>query len=95
MARITIHFPDAIVRKARSAARACHEPLSQWIADQLSQKFDNTWPQEVLDAAEAFRGFPGLEQICNATGEDSARESLERRYSTPRVDSLSQACARW
>jgi hypothetical protein len=77
MAQITIYLPDTIEKKARRAAKARHQPLSRWIADQLSQQFDNTWPQEVLDAAGAFPDFPSLEQIRKGYGKDAPRESLE------------------
>ncbi|MGH9657603.1 MAG: CopG family transcriptional regulator [Bryobacteraceae bacterium] len=77
MARLTIYLPDKIEKQARTAAKATGKSVSRWIADQLGRTLADTWPQSVLDAAGAFRDFPGLREIRRGYGRDLPRESIE------------------
>ena len=65
---MTIYRPDAIEKKARTAAKADGKSVSRWIADQLVQHLDDTWSQAVLDAAGSIPDFPDLESFERATG---------------------------
>lgn len=76
MAQVTIYLPDAVENKARKAAKAKGETVGRWIADQVSQAVDDTWPKSVLDAAGALPDFPGLEEIRKGYGQDTRRERL-------------------
>jgi hypothetical protein len=63
MARISIHLPDAIERKVRKAAKANGQSRSRWIAGQIAERLDDTWPAGVLNAAGSFPEFPDVEEI--------------------------------
>ena len=77
MAQLTIYLPDDIESRARRAAKAKGKSVSRWIADQVVDSLENTWPKGVLDAAGAFPDFPSLEEIRKGYGADASRESLE------------------
>jgi hypothetical protein len=77
MAQITIYLPDDLELKARNAAQAGGTSVSRWIADQVAQHLDETWPKGVLAAAGAFPEFPGLNEIRKGYGHDLKRESLD------------------
>jgi hypothetical protein len=76
MSQITIYLPDEIEEKARKAAKAQGTSVSRWLAEQVTQKLKDTWPQSVLDAAGAIPDFPELAEIRKGYGKDSARESM-------------------
>ena len=77
MAQLTIYLPDEVERKARKAAKSKGKSVSRWIADQLTQSFEDTWPKAVLDAAGAVPDFPDLDEIRSGYGSDLSRESLK------------------
>ena len=77
MAQITIYLPDDVESTARKAAKAKGKSVSRWIADQVVQSVEESWPRGVLDAAGAFRDFSSLKEIRKGYGRDAARESLE------------------
>jgi hypothetical protein len=73
MAQITIYLRDDLEARARKAAKAKHEPVSRWIAHEIERSLSATWPQEVLDAAEALPDFPALREIRKGYGKDAPR----------------------
>ena len=77
MAQITIYLPDEVENAARKAAKAKGESVSRWIATQVVQSIEESWPKGVLDAAGALRDFPSLKEIRKGYGRDAPRESLE------------------
>jgi hypothetical protein len=77
MAQITIYLPDEVENKARKAARAKGTSVSRWIAEQVIDSIEETWPPGVLDAAGALRDFPGLREIRRGSGKDARREELK------------------
>ena len=77
MARLTITLPPAIEKKARKAAKADGKSVSRWIADQLARDLDDSWPQEVLDAAGSIPDLPDVTELRKGYGADAARESIE------------------
>jgi hypothetical protein len=77
MAQLTIYLPDDLEKKARRAAKAKGTSVSRWIADQVVQTLDDTWPKSVLDAAGAFQDFPSLREIRKRYGPDAAREPMD------------------
>lgn len=77
MAQITIYLPDDLEKRARKAAKAHHQPVSRWIADQLVQTLENRWPKGVLEAAGALPDFPDLKTIRKGYGRDIKREPME------------------
>jgi hypothetical protein len=76
MAQITIYLPDAIENKARKAAKAKGTSVSRWIAEQVVDSVERTWPKGVLDAAGALPDFPDLEEIRAGYGADAPRERI-------------------
>jgi hypothetical protein len=77
MAKITIYLPDEIERKARKTAKQNHTSVSRWIADQVTEKLNNTWPPEVLATFGSCPDFPSQEELRSGYGEDAAREPLD------------------
>ena len=77
MAQMTNYLPDAIEKKARTAAKAHGKSVSRWIADQLVEHLDDTWPQAVLDAAGSIPDFPDLKELRKGYGADSPRDALK------------------
>jgi len=77
MAQLTIYLPDELEKKARRAAKAKGTSVSRWIADQVVQTLDDTWPSNVLDAAGALQDFPSLDEIRKGYGLDAPRESMD------------------
>lgn len=76
MAQITIYLPDDVETAARKAAKAKGESVSRWIAAQVVQNIQTSWPKGVLDAAGAIRDFPSVKEIRKGYGRDAPRESL-------------------
>ncbi len=76
MAQITIYLPDDIENKARKAAKTKGASVSRWIAEQVVNSLEDSWPQSVLDAAGAFPKFPSVEEIRKGHGKDATRETL-------------------
>jgi len=76
MAQITIYLPDDVENKARKAARAKRTSVSRWIAEQIVDTLEETWPKGVLDAAGAIPDFPDIAEIRSGYGKDSAREPI-------------------
>ena len=74
---MTIYLPDEIESKARRAAKAKGKSVSRWIAEQVVQSLEDTWPKAVLDAAGAVPDFPSLDEIRKGYGKDTPRESLD------------------
>ena len=77
MAQITIYLPDEVEGKARKAAKADGKSVSRWIADQLVNRLEGSWPRGVVDAAGALPDFPSLEDIRKGYGRDLPRKSME------------------
>jgi len=77
MAQITIYLPDDLENKARKAAKAKGTSVSRWIAEQVVQSVEETWPKGVLEAAGALRDFPSLKEIRKGYGYDAPRERLK------------------
>ena len=77
MSQVTIYLPNDVENKARKAAKAKGESVGRWIASQVARAVEDTWPQEVLDAAGAIPDFPGLEEIRKGYGRDTRREPLK------------------
>jgi hypothetical protein len=77
MSQITLYLPDEIEEKARNAAKARGTSVSRWLAEQVAQKLEETWPQSVLDAAGAIPDFPELAEIRKGYGKDAARETMD------------------
>lgn len=76
MAQITIYLPDATEARARKAAKAKGTSVGRWIAEQVAQKVENSWPPEVLAAIGSFPDFPELPALRGGYGTD-ARERLD------------------
>jgi hypothetical protein len=76
MSQITIYLPDDIENKARKAAKAKGNSVSRWIAEQVVDTLEETWPQGVLDAAGALPDFPDIAEIRSGYGKDSRREPI-------------------
>jgi len=77
MAQLTIYLPDDLENKARKAAKANRTSVSKWIAEQVVQSIEETWPKGVLEAAGAFPDFPSLDEIRKGYGKDARRERLK------------------
>ena len=77
MAKITIYLPDEIERRTRKVARQAHKSVSRWIADQVTQRLDETWPLDFLEALGSFPDFPDQEELRRGYGKDVARGSLD------------------
>lgn len=76
MANVTVYLPDAVEKKVRKAARANHQPVSRWIAEQLLHSIESGWSREFLDAAGSIPGFPDAESLRSGYGPDSPREEF-------------------
>lgn len=74
---MTIYLPDAIEKRARTAAKADGKSISRWIADELAHNLDDAWPKAVLDAAGAIPDFPDLKQLRKGYGPDAPRERMK------------------
>lgn len=77
MAQVTIYLSDDTEARARQAAKARGTTIGRWIADQVSEKVDKTWPPEVLAAIGSFPDFPDLKEIREGYGKDVRREQLD------------------
>ena len=77
MAQLTIYLPDEIEQKARRAAKVDRKSVSRWVAEQVSRKLEDAWPQAVLDAAGAAPDFPDVVKFRKGLGRDAARERLD------------------
>ena len=77
MAKITIYLPDEIERKTRRIAKRDHKSVSRWIADQVAQRLNNTWPPEFLAALGSCPDFPSQEELRSGYGEDVLREPFD------------------
>ena len=76
MAQITIYLPDEVEAKARKAAKAKGESVSRWIAGQVLNSLQQSWPKAVLEAAGALPDFPDLTELRKSLGKDAPREFL-------------------
>ena len=77
MAQVTIYLADDLEARARKAAEVHGTSLGRWIADQVAEKVNNTWPPEVLNALGSFSDFPEPAELRNSYGVDVPRESLD------------------
>jgi hypothetical protein len=77
MAQVTIYLPDDTEAKARNAAKKQKTTIGRWIAAQVSEKLENSWPPEVLAAIGAFPDFPDPKSLRRGYGKESRRESLD------------------
>ena len=76
MANITIYLPDEMEKKVRKAAKAQHQPVSRWIAEQLLRSMESGWPQGFLSAAGSMPDFPDAASLRESYGPESRREEL-------------------
>ena len=77
MAKITIYLPDQVERRARNAAKRKKISVSRWIAEEVKQKLDQSWPPEFLAAAGSCPDFPDQRDLRSGYGKDAPRESLD------------------
>ncbi|HLH04303.1 MAG TPA: hypothetical protein VKX25_16180 [Bryobacteraceae bacterium] len=76
MAQITIYLPDEVEVRVRKAAKARRQSVSRWIAQQITNDLQSTWPPGVVEAAGALPDFPDLRDIRAGYGKDSQRERI-------------------
>jgi hypothetical protein len=77
MAQVTIYLPDETEARARRAAKARGTTIGRWIAEQVTEKVENSWPPQVLAAIGNFPDFPELRAIRSGYGKDSPRERMD------------------
>ena len=77
MAHLTIYLTDDVERRVRKAAKAGKVSISKWIADQVTQSVETSWPPEFLALAGAFPDFPDAGELRKGYGADVPRESLD------------------
>jgi len=77
MAQVTIYLPDDTEARARQAAKAQGTSIGRWIAEQVTEKVEKSWPPEVLAAIGSFPDFPDLKEIRGGYGKDARREGLD------------------
>jgi hypothetical protein len=77
MAQVTIYLPDETEAKARKAAKVRGTTIGRWIAEQVTEKLENSWPPDVLAAIGGFPDFPDLKNLRRGYGKESAREGLD------------------
>ena len=77
MAQVTIYLPDELESKVRNAAKARGQSVSRWIAEQIVQNLEDTWPKSVLDAAGAAPDFPDTAALRRGYGLDARRERID------------------
>jgi hypothetical protein len=75
MAQITIYLADEIEAQARKAARKQHTSVSRWIAQQVTEKLEASWPSDVLEAFGSIPDFPEADVLRRGYGVDARRES--------------------
>lgn len=76
MGQVTIYLEKEIEEKMRLAAKSENLSQSKWIANLISEKVANQWPENVKSLAGAWRDFPTLSQIREHEAEDTSREDL-------------------
>ena len=76
MGQVTIYLEKEIEEKMRIAAKSENLSQSKWIANLISEKVANQWPESVKSLAGAWHDFPTLKEIRKHEGEDSTREGL-------------------
>jgi hypothetical protein len=77
MAQVTIYLADDLEVQARKAAEMHGTSLGRWIAEQVAEKVNNTWPPEVLAALGSFPDFPEVAGFRTGYGTDAPRASLD------------------
>jgi hypothetical protein len=77
MAQVTIYLADDLEAQARKAAEVHGTSLGRWIAEQVAEKVNNTWPPEVLAALGSFQDFPEVAELRTGYGADTPRASLD------------------
>lgn len=63
MARVIGYLPDDTEARARQAAKARGTTVGGWIAEQVAEKVEKSWPPEVLAAIGRFPDLPDLKAI--------------------------------
>ncbi len=76
MGQVTIYLEDSIEQKMNEAAKSAHLSKSKWIAQVISEKVTNEWPQSVADMAGSWVDFPGIEELRQTEVNDSEREQF-------------------
>ena len=77
MAQVTIYLTDEVEAQARKVAKARGATLGRWIAEQVAEKVNHTWPEEVLAAIRSFPDFPEQSALRSGYGTDVERETLK------------------
>ena len=76
MGQLTIYIDDETERRIKTAAESSGLSLSRWVATVVREKTESSWPRAVLDLAGAWPDFPTAEELREAQGTDSPRESF-------------------
>jgi len=77
MAHLTIYLSDEVENQVRKAAKKAKVSVSKWVADQVTQSVNTTWPPEFLALAGSFNDFPETGQLRKGYGKDVRREKLD------------------
>ncbi|MGH7885143.1 MAG: CopG family transcriptional regulator [Thermodesulfobacteriota bacterium] len=76
MGQITIYLDARIEKKIRKEAELKKVSNSKFIADILMEKFENNWPESIINLAGTWKDFPDAEEIRSSSGTDIKREDF-------------------
>jgi predicted transcriptional regulator len=77
MAQIAIYIDDALSKKLDEVTKASGKSKSKWVADVITERLRNEWPQDFFDLAGSWEDDKSPEQIMNQIRRGS--EELEKR----------------
>lgn len=64
MNQITIYLDEELEEEMKTAVKATHLSVSQWIANIIREKLATEWPQDVIELAGSWGDdFPSLSEI--------------------------------
>ena len=76
MGQVTIYLENEIENKMTKAAKSAHLSKSKWIAQLISEKVANEWPQSVANLGGSWDDFSSIDSIRKNSGIDARREKF-------------------
>ena len=77
MPQVAIYIDEKLSKKLDEVSKASGKSKSKWVADVISERLENEWPQGFFDLAGSWEDDRSAEQIMEEMRRDL--RGLERR----------------
>lgn len=63
MPQVAIYIDDALAKRLDAAAKASGKSRSKWVADVITEKLVNDWPEDFFELAGSWEGEETTDRI--------------------------------